>query len=66
MLDSGVSVEGDDEDREWLGEGGEGEFNFGQMREAEIEVSVIGGNAGAKGEEKTQVDAWWAWIAQQM
>jgi signal recognition particle receptor subunit beta len=55
-----------DEDREWLGEGGEGSFNFGQMKEAEIEVSVLGGNASAKGEEKTQADAWWAWIAQQM
>ncbi|KAG9511789.1 P-loop containing nucleoside triphosphate hydrolase protein, partial [Aureobasidium melanogenum] len=66
LLDSAVDIEGDDEDREWLGEGGEGDFNFGQMKEAEIEVSVLGGNASAKGEEKTQVDAWWAWIAQQM
>jgi len=29
-------------------------------------VSVIGGNASAKGEEKTQVEQWWGWIAQQM
>ncbi|THW77983.1 P-loop containing nucleoside triphosphate hydrolase protein [Aureobasidium pullulans] len=66
LLDSAVDIEGDDEDREWLGEGGEGNFNFGQMKEAEIEVSVIGGNASAKGEEKTQVEQWWGWIAQQM
>ena len=65
LLDSAVDME-DDEDREWLGEGGEGSFNFGQMKEAEVEVSVLGGNASAKGEEKTQADAWWTWIAQQM
>ena len=66
LLDSGVGIEDEGEDREWLGEGGEGEFEFKQMREAEIEVSVVGGNASAKGDEKPQVEQWWAWIAQQM
>lgn len=66
LLDSGVDMEGEGEDREWLGEGGEGDFDFAQMKEAEIEVSVVGGNASAKGDEKTRVDGWWAWIAQQM
>jgi signal recognition particle receptor subunit beta len=66
LLDSAVDIEGDDEDGEWLGEGGEGDFNFGQMREAEIDVSVIGGNASAKGNDKIQVEQWWTWISQQM
>ncbi|GAB7357648.1 hypothetical protein MBLNU459_g0144t1 [Dothideomycetes sp. NU459] len=66
LLDSGVGTEGDDEEREWLGEGGEGKFEFEQMEESGVEVVVAGGNVTGKGEEKAHADEWWAWIAQQM
>lgn len=63
LLDSGAGAEGDDEEREWLGEGGEGAFVFKQMEESEIEVVVLGGNVTG---DKPHVDEWWNWIAQQM
>ena len=63
LLDSAADVEGDDEEREWLGDGGEGPFDFGQMRESEVDVVVSGGHVTG---DKADMDAWWDWIAQQM
>lgn len=63
LLDSAAGAEGDDEEREWLGEGGECAFNFKQMEESEVEVVVLGGNVGG---DKPRVEEWWNWIAQQM
>lgn len=63
LLDSGVGDEGEDEERDWLGEGGEGSFEFKQMEESEIEVVVLGGSVMGG---EADVDAWWGWIAQRM
>ncbi|KAJ9161523.1 Srp receptor beta subunit [Coniochaeta hoffmannii] len=49
--------EGDD----WLGEYGSDKFSFGQMREFDVDVDVIGGNV--LGEGGPGVDKWWSWIA---
>jgi len=63
LLDSGVRAddavntsEGDD----WLGEYGAEKFAFSQMREFDIDVDVIAGNALGEG---PGVDRWWKWMA---
>lgn len=64
LLDSAADAEGgDDDEREWLGEGGEGAFNFKQMEESEVDVLVAGGNVTG---DKAHVDEWWNWLAQHM
>ncbi|KAI8938553.1 hypothetical protein NX059_004439 [Plenodomus lindquistii] len=50
-----------DEDKEWLGEGGDGEFDFGMMGESGVVVEVLGGNV--VGSEGGGVGGWWEWIA---
>ncbi|KAF2684411.1 P-loop containing nucleoside triphosphate hydrolase protein [Lentithecium fluviatile CBS 122367] len=65
LKDSGVAIgaedDGLDEEREWLGEGGEGSFEFGQMEEAGTGVVVKGGNVvGGNG---VHVGDWFEWIA---
>lgn len=52
-----VPDEGDD----WLGQYGSEKFSFGQMREFDIDVDVIGGNV--TGEDGPGVDKWWSWIS---
>ncbi|PVH98112.1 P-loop containing nucleoside triphosphate hydrolase protein [Periconia macrospinosa] len=68
LRDSGAALaegdEGLDEEREWLGEGGEGDFDFTQMEEVGTAVSVLGGNLiGGKGSD---AKAWLEWIAEQL
>ncbi|KAI1191672.1 signal recognition particle receptor beta subunit [Nemania serpens] len=60
LLDSGVGaddIESDEQDN-WLGEYGSEKFTFGQMREFDIDVDVIGGSV-----LEGDVDKWWDWIA---
>ncbi|KAF2203827.1 P-loop containing nucleoside triphosphate hydrolase protein [Delitschia confertaspora ATCC 74209] len=68
MKDSGVGVDGADEglgeEKEWLGDGGEGVFEFGQMEEVGTNVSVRGGNV--VGGQGSDVKDWWEWIAEQL
>ncbi|KAL1393185.1 signal recognition particle receptor beta subunit-domain-containing protein [Phyllosticta capitalensis] len=52
------------DEKEWLGFGGEGKFDFKQMEELNVPVEVVGGSVS--GEEGPGVDGWWEWIAQQM
>ena len=66
LLDSGIGMEDQDEEKDWLGDGGEGPFKFEQMKESEIEVHVAGGNVLGEGEEKGQIDEWWTWIGENM
>ncbi|KAF2455136.1 signal recognition particle receptor beta subunit-domain-containing protein [Lineolata rhizophorae] len=68
LLDSGGGGEGgraeEDEDAGWLGEGGEGRFEFRQMEEVDVLVEVVGGNVlGGGGPD---VQAWWEWIGRQL
>ena len=63
LLDSGIGINDIDvgEEKEWLGDGGDGKFEFSQMDEVNVSVSVLGGNVlGADGPDVKQ---WWDWIA---
>lgn len=64
---SATLAEGDDgmdEERDWLGEGGEGDFDFTHMEEVGTSVDVQGGNLlGGQGPD---VKAWLAWIAERL
>lgn len=62
LLDSGIGMNDVDagEEKEWLGDVGGGKFDFSQMEEFNVSVSVIGGNVlGADG---PNVKNWWDWI----
>ncbi|KAL8999392.1 MAG: hypothetical protein Q9188_005896 [Gyalolechia gomerana] len=62
LLGAGMETKDMDtrEEREWLGEFGEGSFEFSQLEEYNIHVQVRGGNvAGADGSDVKQ---WWEWI----
>lgn len=63
LLDSGIGINDLDigEEKERLGDGGNGKFEFSQMDEVNVAVSVAGGNVlGADGPDVKQ---WWDWIA---
>lgn len=62
LLDSGIGMNDLDigEEKEWLGDGGEGAFSFQQMEEVGVSVDVLGGNV--LGVDGANVEAWWAWI----
>jgi len=62
LLDAGVGVDEDVVDeRDVLGGGGEGKFEFGLMEEYNVHVEVVGGNV--LGTEGADVSQWWEWIA---
>jgi len=62
LLDSGVGMNdaGAGEEKEWLGDGGEGKFDFSQMEEVNVPVTVVGGNV--LGGDGPDVKQWWDWI----
>jgi signal recognition particle receptor subunit beta len=68
LKDSGVALGGEeellDEEREWLGEGGEGPFEFQQMEEVGTSVVVQGGNV--LGAEGSDAKSWFEWIAEHL
>ncbi|KAG8531513.1 uncharacterized protein KY384_003142 [Bacidia gigantensis] len=60
LLDSGVGMNEPDDEKEWLGDAGSGRFDFCQMEEFNVAITVAGGNAiGADGPDVKQ---WWSWI----
>ncbi len=63
LLDSGIGMNDLDigEEKEWLGDGGDGKFEFSQMDEVNVTVSVAGGNV--LGGDGPDVKRWWDWIA---
>ncbi|KAH7350274.1 signal recognition particle receptor beta subunit-domain-containing protein [Pyrenochaeta sp. MPI-SDFR-AT-0127] len=69
LRDAGAALSGGeddvDEEKEWLGEGGEGAFEFSHLQEIGTNVNVVGGNV-VSGREGGDVGAWWAWIAEQL
>ncbi|KAF1946845.1 P-loop containing nucleoside triphosphate hydrolase protein [Clathrospora elynae] len=69
LKDGGAALSGRDdevdEEREWLGEGGEGSFDFGMMAEVGTTVDVLGGNV-VSGKEGGEVGKWWEWIAEHL
>ena len=62
LLDSGIDMDGMDagDEKDWLGDGGEGKFEFTQMEEVSVPITVIGGNV--QGAEGPDVQKWWDWI----
>ncbi|KAI4167103.1 MAG: hypothetical protein LQ343_007465 [Gyalolechia ehrenbergii] len=62
LLGAGVDAKDMDtrEEREWLGEFGEGSFEFSQLEEYNIHVQVRGGNVA--GADSSDVKQWWEWI----
>ncbi|KAI9773559.1 MAG: hypothetical protein M1840_006833 [Geoglossum simile] len=63
LLDSGVGLSDSDgmlEEREWLGDGGEGRFEFGQVEGANILVTVEGGNV--LGGDGPDIGKWLDWM----
>ena len=66
LPDSGVGMNDSSfgEERENLGEGGDGPFKFSQMDDCNVDITVEGGNVlGADGPD---VEKWWKWIANQL
>lgn len=66
LLDSGIGMGDGDagEEREWLGDGGEGKFEFAQMEDVGVSVTVAGGSV--VGAEGADVGKWWDWIGSQL
>jgi signal recognition particle receptor subunit beta len=63
LLDSGIGLNDSDgmlEEKERLGYGAEGRFEFAQMEEANIFVEVEGGNV--LGGDGPDIGKWWDWI----
>ena len=62
LLDSGIDMNEMDpgQENDWLGDGGEGKFEFSQMDEVNVAVTVLGGNV--QGAEGPNVQNWWEWI----
>ena len=44
LLDSGVGINDTEDEKDWLGGGGGGKFEFSQMNELDITVEVVGGS----------------------
>lgn len=62
LLDSGIGMDDDNaEDRDVLGGAGEGAFKFGIMEEYNIPIEVLGGSVA--GNDGTDVQNWWQWVA---
>ncbi|EMR72627.1 hypothetical protein MGN70_008406 [Eutypa lata] len=63
LLDSGVGNDdvGSEEQDDWLGAYGSEKFAFGQMREFDVEVEVVGGSV-----LEGKVDKWWDWISERI
>ena len=61
LLDSGIAMNDGDsgDDKDWLGDGGEGSFKFSQLEEANVTVTVEGGHVVGDGANVTR---WWDWI----
>lgn len=62
LLDSGIEMSEMDagEEKDWLGDGGDGKFEFSQMKEVHVPVTVLGGNVA--GSDGPDVANWWDWV----
>lgn len=67
VIDSGIDVDdnpGGDDEQNWLGEYGSGDFRFSQMEEHGIDIKVMGGNVKGEGDQAGHIDGWWVWIGE--
>ena len=62
LLDSGVGMNDmeNTNEQDWLGEYGDNTFQFSQLEENNIRVTVVGGNV--TGTDGSHVEEWWKWI----
>lgn len=65
LLDSGIGMEDDLEDREVLGGSGEGKFDFTLLDEYNISVEVAGGNV-LSSDGSSDVIEWWNWMGRHL
>lgn len=65
LLDSGIGLDDDLEDREVLGGSGEGKFDFSLLEEYNIAVEVSGGNV-LSSDGSSDVKEWWDWIGRHL
>ena len=66
LPDSGIGKGdgADNENDDWLGEVGSKEFEFSQMEEFDVTITVSGGNV--VGESGPAVKEWWHWISERL
>lgn len=64
LLDSNVQGDQIEDEKEILGQGGDGKFEFAQMEEVNVPISVQGGNV--TGSEGADIDSWWSWVGEQL
>ncbi|MCJ1368951.1 hypothetical protein MMC20_000158 [Loxospora ochrophaea] len=66
LLDSGIGMNDTSpgEEKDWLGDGGEGKFEFSQMEEVNVPVSIVGGNVLSV--DGANVQSWWDWIGNRL
>jgi signal recognition particle receptor subunit beta len=62
LVDSGAKLDSGEEE-DWLGDGGEGKFDFTQMEGLGITVQIRGGSVTGDGGD---IDDWWSWIGEQL
>ncbi len=62
LFDSGVDMNEMDagEEKDWLGGGSDGKFEFSQLEEFNVPVTILGGNV--VGPNRPDVEKWWDWI----
>lgn len=68
MLESGVGTDDFDDNQDaWLGSYGTEKFTFDQLREFDIDIDIIEGNAvGAIQASGSGVEKWWKWMINQI
>lgn len=62
LFDSGIDMNEMDagEEKDWLGGVSDGKFEFSQMDEFNVPVTILGGNV--VGFDRPDVQKWWEWI----
>lgn len=65
LLDSGIGMDDDLEDRDVLGGPGEGKFSFGLMDEYDVPIALAGGSV-LSSDDATDVKEIWDWIGQHL
>lgn len=63
LLDSGIGMSylSSDPEKDWVGDAGNGDFNFMQMAEVDVQVNVVAGSLTAS--QQTNVLQSWEWLA---
>lgn len=65
LLDSGVGMDEELDDRDILGGGGEGKFDFSLMEEYHVPIEVAGGSV-LSSDGSVDVQEWWDWIGRHL